>query len=780
MSRILIAVSLLVAFVGSAMAAEVRLGPETALTPPGPLSPAESVKGPPAVASNGNDFLAIWADYRRGRESDLYASRIGRDGQSTEPAGHRIAAAAYSGLIASAGGDYLVAYGGSYVNGPLMTQRLDEDGKPLTTPRIHPGLSAQTLSPLFLTTHGENYLLVASDGSADVGDGYTWQATGLLLDRDGVPLRTLWVNGRVPIAVGVHNGNYVVVDIPFGSAAPIPVLRTISDSGDATSTPLPGIGDQLAVAAFSPDRILIAWKNANNEFTFLLTGYDGHLVSGPTFIAKDPYGGLAAYWNGSEFEVAYSRSRAGVSIIRVDDSDGTILDRTPFILTSRGYYPAFAAGGGMRIIVWDAVAASKALITIPEPSNRIMARTFSSFDSILTRPDQGNLISWSGIAQVDVKVARTGEHEIAVWSDRTDRIFASVNGVPISINGVPVLIGPRQSGGFVDLPAVGSSNNNFLISWHDGSGPMLAQRVAFDGRVLDNPPIVLSANADPLYDPNSDLPKAATSIASDGSTYLVVWSNVKAPHSQIVAARVERDGGMPALAVLSGTADTAEPHAPQVSWTGNKFLVNYTFLNLAYCSQPVYCPTQPAGMGIAALDATGQLLPVSPRLLPYLGPGYTDDYQPVRMASGAGMVTFVFGGGFVVAETMTDGLQPIGRIVLSSSSSYAEGLCATPPAIGWDGAEFVVAWIDACRSVVRAVRLNQFGDPLEEPFDVAADVPELYSDGYSFGPSIVPTPDGVAIVYSRNDVANGDAPRAFERSLARLPPSLPRRRVVTH
>lgn len=102
------------------------------------------------------------------------------------------------------------------------------------------------------------------------------------------------------------------------------------------------------------------------------------------------------------------------------------------------------------------------------------------------------------------------------------------------------------------------------------------------------------------------------------------------------------------------------------------------------------------------------------------------------------------------------------------------------PAIGWDGAEFVVAWTDMCSAVVRAVRLNQFGDPIEDPFDVAADVLlEISGDILLNGPSIIPTSDGVNIVYVRADEANAGAPRAFERSLARLPPSSPRRRVVT-
>jgi hypothetical protein len=62
-----------------------------------------------------------------------------------------------------------------------------------------------------------------------------------------------------------------------------------------------------------------------------------------------------------------------------------------------------------------------------------------------------------------------------------------------------------------------------------------------------------------------------------------------------------------------------------------------------------------------------------------------------------------------------------------------------------------------------AIRLNANGDLLdEEPFDVVTGVLPII-------PTIVPTPEGVDIVYSRYDEDNGEAPRAFARSVARLP-----------
>ncbi len=207
-----------------------------------------------------------------------------------------------------------------------------------------------------------------------------------------------------PIAAGVHGENYVVVDYS-GHTTAKPVLHTISDAGAVADTPLPQIattrasvdsGDQLsfpAVVAFSPDRVLLAWHSEADALEFLQTGYDGHPVQGQTVI--DPKvvqssGPSRAYWNGSEFEIAYSRGPSDLSIARIT-ADGTAVSTTPFVLTSHGYDPEFATASGAQIIVWRDESARGGLVNspVPLPGFDIMARTFAGFDSLLAAPDSG-------------------------------------------------------------------------------------------------------------------------------------------------------------------------------------------------------------------------------------------------------------------------------------------------------------------------------------------------------------------------------------------------------
>jgi hypothetical protein len=748
------------------MAAEVRLGPETALTPIRPLGPAAYSQGEPAVASNGSGFLAVWADGRRGRYSDLYASRINHDGQSEEPRGRLIAEASLNPQIASVGGDYLLAYtiSSNSGNSSLVTRRLDQDGVPIGTAHI---LTTDSSLPISLASNGTNYLLTIVKYQ---------RAAAMLLDRDGVLLRTIWTGSDSLLAAGTHSGTYVVADYSV-SYQPIrarPALHVIIDAGTITNVVLPNLAlssNYRIAAALSPNIVLFTWLSEKNELQYLLADYNGRLISGPMTIdpnVSHEYQPLGASWNGSEFEISYGQGASNIDIVRVT-LGGSLVDSAPFVLSSRGAsVPVSAAAAGERIFVWSDKRLSETDIRDGEDYSErdILARTFTSFDSLLAAPDQGNLISWSGPAQVDVKVARSGNHEIEVWSDRFDRIRVSVNGVPVSINGVPASIVPLIAGGYVDQQAAGASNSNFLVVWHDSDGRMLAERVAFDGQVLDSPPIVLSINS-------TGMP----SIASDGSAYLIAWSNehlLSFSNSFVFTARVEGNGTMSSSstfgAVERGFGTFFRANVPQVVWTGNQFFAGYALVDdLGSCDLSCHYPAEVGG---TPLSAAGQPSPAKPAVLFDDSSYAVADYVPFAVAAGAGKVMFVWSGGTAIgmAVTTAEGTPVAGPRIVMFSNGYN---CVWSPAISWDGTDFVVAWIDQCDNVLRAMRLTPLGEAIEQPFDVASDV-------LPYGPSMAPTPDGIVIAYSRPDALNADAPRTFERTLARIPPAIPRRRSAGH
>jgi hypothetical protein len=629
-------------------------------------------------------------------------------------------------VIASNGREYLVCY----LNGiQLVSQRLDENGTPLA-PRTDLGIWDQ---PLILTSNGSGYLLIVG---RDLGSSKPIR-TVMLLDSAGVSQGIILTLTDRPKAVGVRNGSYEIVDMVGVYVSPFlyvqPVLHTISAAGGVTDQQLPTIkftDSVFMTAALSPDAILIGWELIGpQQGGYLLAGYDGRTIRAQTPIADSRLSGSptasAGLWDGHEFLMAFNSAYEAITAtmaFRIS-ADGSLLDSGPLPSPYQGNPFAFASADTVGIAVW--------------PDRRfggvdIVARTFTSFDSLLATRDQASLISWSGNAQTDVQATRSGDHQIAAWWDQTgdirrDRILAYAGDIPIAI-------GPSGPLRYVFRPAVAASSSQFLIVWYEGDfyGALrvLAERVSFDGRDLDPSPIVLWTGTQ-----SWELAKAAT--ASDGTTFLVSWAT-----DQIFTSRVAENGTVLNLSGFpigpGSVGDFFRGDGPQAAWTGTGFFLGYSLIRSSVCD----ANCSPLA-GIGGLPA-GQ--PKPSMLFDAVDSDGAGDVQ-LAMAYGGGRVTFVWsprGYGLGVAQTTTDGKPLTGP---RNEFIFSRQFCVQNPAVAWDGAELVAAWIDQCSATVQAVRLNQFGDSIEPPFDVAANV-------LPHGPSLIPSPDGVTIVYDRPDEAN--------------------------
>jgi len=363
-----------------------------------------------------------------------------------------------------------------------------------------------------------------------------------------------------------------------------------------------------------------------------------------------------------------------------------------------------------------------------------------------------------------LQVARSGDHEIAIWADQNYRIFATFDGVLQWIRQLPA-----GQGAFA--PAVAAGNATFLAAWpeaeNDGFRRVVAKRVTFDGRVLDASPIVLWTTTGGSWIGGGETP----GIASDGSSFLVSWIF----NGSILTIRVAGDGSVGNLRTMPVVTPydpkAVSVYSPKLVWTGSQFFLGCSLVhpNHFNCCSDGKFPPEAAIAGLP-IDTTRTVLPGS--LSPLFDPiDLTGSHNvPMAMAFGAGRVTFAWNT-LAIAQSTPDGIPLSGPHVIDLTPTRYCGDFA--PAIDWDGANFVTAWLDCDHSSVRALRLNVAGEPVDDtPFDVAIDALT------TIPPSIVPTPEGVVIVYSRRDTITG-LPRAFERSLARLPPQPMRRRGVT-
>lgn len=736
----------------SAAAADVETTVERPLTPNVASAPAPADQTNPSVASNGRSFIAVWQDRRRG-VADVYCSRLDRDGKPLDPYGRRLATGAFSPVIASDGNQYLVAFQTATAVGIV---RLDRDANVLGTSFV----GGPDSTPRFLVSNGSTFLLVVTEQFGNQ------RATVLLLNAAGAVLSTLFTTGGDPVGAAVRDGGYVLVDYTWTHAPSLvtahPLLHTITPAGATSTTALPeltGPSTVYPVAAFGPDSLLIAWGSSMTtvEPAYLVASYAGNVIRQPTALgATDAAAGSvvpSALWDGREFLLSVQGTGARV-VVRIAP-DGTVADATPAVLAARGGPPAFASAGGVQMLVWADARFSSMY-------GDIVARAISGSDELFEFPDRANLVSWSGAAQTDVAIARTGSHEAAVWTSPDTTIAGSVDGVAFAI-------AKDTATTFVTSPAIGAARDQFLVCWEErertGAARLLAERVAVDGRVVDAAPLLVWESP---FRPTffSDRP----SIASDGSNFFITWAAGDAFLSMIEPSGVVQTHTVLAAAVLPSPWDRVE--SPQLAWRDGHLFLGYRLGRPTFGDTYIVPPSAISGFPVdASRDAP---VPGALAFDPVAGG------VEMRMAAGADGVTFVWSdsgrddGWPIAAAQTTFGGAPVTsphRIAVRPLASCS----LTPPVIAWNGTEYVVAWTEmttsCARGDVRVVRLNRFAQAIDaQPITIATDV-------LPYTPSVAASEEGVVVAFSRADDAIGGAPRAFEITVKRSAPSIPRRRA---
>ena len=729
------ALFLLALFAISLHAGEVRLGPELPLSPDRPMQAAFGKQISPDVATDGNGFLAVWTDSRslsaaarpdivfRG---ETWVSRLRADGTSVEPFGRRLASFV-NAIVGSNGDGYLVAGNDS----TLQVIRVDTEGSPQDTQ-----FSVPDRRPVELVSNGSTYLLFSADRSPT----FPQQVRATLLDGSG---RRLFESPEVfqdVIAAGARDGNYYFIEISSGL---VPVLRTINAAGDvAVGGPLPIPLTQYPkfVAAFARDTILIGWA-ATNRIEYAVVTYDGTLVKTQTL----PFGTAVpwtAAWDGRQFLLTFDDFAVRIGV------DGTLIDSAALPLRIPRT-AAVVSNGNRGLFVWadDRFTAQ----------GDIVARPFGSFDDLAIQDDSATLVSWSGPPALQPQIVRSGGHELAAWVDpEASLLRGSLDGRPLTMASI----------GFPAGYTVAAGKNTFLVAWHDYlPHEMLAKRLGMDGSVIDTQPLILASDIVPLTVVASDV-LAAT---FDGVAYQVVWNS-----AEIRTRYIFEDGRMSEQIAAWGDPERRAAYSPRLLPTGNGNFLVYAIYNpggpLAgdWMSPPWSLIT---GVPVSALSDAA----FTPAL-----------FQSERVAEldatiSEDRVTYVWSsdGDIFVAQSTLDAhwlVRPI-RVVDNSSLSCTVRMISRPAAM-WNGQEIVIAWTEgngcdeltSTEYTVRAFRLNANLSPLDrEPI-------ELARGATPDGPCIIPTPEGVAIAYSRFDDSNGGAPRAFMRALARSDAPPPSRR----
>jgi hypothetical protein len=265
----------------------------------------------PATASNGNNYLVVWQDYRNSATSgaDIYGVRVSTAGTVLDTSAIAISTAPYDQVspnVATDGTNYLVTWEdyrntattGVNIYGARVTGAgtvLDASGIAIST------ASPEQLAPA-VAGGRSGYLVVWEDGRnlATSGPdiyGSRVSSAGSVLDTGGIPICTNDA-AQYSAAVAFNNTNYLVVwsdERNLGTSGVDVYGARVNTSGtvlDSSNIPIiqAGGNDIFPAVASTAGSFLVVWEDGRNSATTGEENY-GTLVTGAG-VMSDP-GGLA-------------------------------------------------------------------------------------------------------------------------------------------------------------------------------------------------------------------------------------------------------------------------------------------------------------------------------------------------------------------------------------------------------------------------------------------------------------------------------------------------------
>lgn len=542
--------TVLAGIAGSVAAAEIPLS-----IPPS-LIPATGLQTGSSIASDGDGFLAVWADNRGGAAS-IYGARLAADGTILDPTGIRIASGLYSRAAAVwTGRSYLVILSG---NSPatVAVARVDRDGT-LASParKLFDGVIIGTQPAAW---NGSRLLLAYNDGL---------QRRFALLDDQGQlvgsPATLPSDPAFSPWTSVASNGTDFLVVLD-------------SQNGNITAVRVDGAGNQLeaqplAIGGNSVYRPLLAASDGSDYLVLLSQTGNGDALLTRRVSKKGELGAAvitpvrrpqraALAWNGSSYVAVFETTGPeGLDLRGMRfDASGTPIDSTPFVVagpTGAPAQPALASNGRRVLASWDDQRIGQKSGT-GDIFVRFLDPTPSGDDQLLTK---------AAAAQQHAAVAFDGLNYLAAWQEEE-----TGGSQIVYINRIARFGGPLDGRGVRVTrsvhdqlsPRVLFDGTRFLVAWQEADGLFL-RRVARDGTFLDPEPTAVTP-ADCVADDFD--------MATDGKRTALVWVDCASHH--VFGARVDNETATVLDTKAAEVSTEEEAHAPRIVFGGGLYFVTW-------------------------------------------------------------------------------------------------------------------------------------------------------------------------------------------------------------
>jgi len=438
--------------------------------------------------------------------------------------------------------------------GPVLT----DEGEILLDTVFHYGPASGSQYTPMAAFDGANFLVV-------------WRSSGMImasrLSADGVLLDSLSFrlgSGVLPAAAFDGTNFLVVWDAGLAmQGARVTPAGALLDSLPINFSP-PGSGADCPRVATDGSSFLAVWEAGSNIYGARVSDSGVLLDSAGIPIcvqaASDQTPDVA--FNGLSYLVAWSAGH-DVQAARVSPA-GELLDSLPIGLSPSAFSEDNPAVVGSAGSVW-LVAWTDRRADYDVYGTRVAA--------------DGTVLDSAGIPIAVVSYSRqnfprlafNGTDYAAVWEDRRNGVRdiygarVTVDGVLLDSAGIPVCLA-RSSQYY---PGIASDGSRCLAVWEDrraGSRDIYGARIAASGSVLDSNGILASLSVST---------QALPATAYDGTNYLTVWQDNRDGFRRVYGARLTTGGTVldpDGFAVRSLNADQLQP---KVAFDGTNYLVTW-------------------------------------------------------------------------------------------------------------------------------------------------------------------------------------------------------------
>lgn len=337
----------------------------------------------PSVASDGSDFLVVWADWRdpESYSPDIYGARVDSGGNVLEPLGIPISVdAGYETepTIASDGSDYMVAWYGIRSEGTgIFGARVKADGTVLDPGGTYftDGVARALERNAAIASNGASFLLtfLAERNSliSDIDDAYAMRLDldGTLLDPAGFQLSVLpATNGQEDPAVASNGTDFLVAWLDDRDPTGDPRVygmrvdsagNVLDPSGFLIGSSSRNRRESGVLVTSNGSDYFVAWKvvqlaNPLSAIYGTRVDSDGSLLD-PDDILLGPCNDscrTADLTSSGEDYFAIWTDRFDRNFGARVGSDGTLLDSVPITLPT-GSVPRIASSGPEYFMTWQ-------------------------------------------------------------------------------------------------------------------------------------------------------------------------------------------------------------------------------------------------------------------------------------------------------------------------------------------------------------------------------------------------------------------------------------------